>query len=84
MTEASIAVGEQAPTFEAPDQHGTAWNLVQHLERGPVVLVFYRAIGDRTVTGNSCSMPESTANSNDETRRLPASVSIPSNGTRRW
>lgn len=38
----NLSVGEHAPTFEAPDQHGNPWNLVQHLEHGPVVVVFYR------------------------------------------
>ncbi len=42
MTVANIAVGEQAPTFGLPDQQGNTWNLIQHLQQGPVVLVFYR------------------------------------------
>lgn len=42
MTMTTIAVGQQAPTFEAPDQHGNPWSLTEQLERGPVVLVFYR------------------------------------------
>lgn len=69
MTMTAVEVGEQAATFEAPDRHGDPWALVQHLERGPAVLVFYRGIGDRTATGNSCSMPESTVNSSAGTRR---------------
>lgn len=38
----TMTIGQQAPTFEAPDQDGNPWVLTQHLERGPVVLVFYR------------------------------------------
>ncbi|MGI8826779.1 MAG: redoxin domain-containing protein [Chloroflexota bacterium] len=38
----TIAVGEQAPTFELPDQQGRPWNLIHHLNQGSVVLVFYR------------------------------------------
>lgn len=39
---ASVASGDQAPAFEAPDQHGNPWTLLQHLRQGPIVLVFYR------------------------------------------
>jgi len=34
--------GGLAPLFALVDQHGTAWDLAEHLRRGPVVLVFYR------------------------------------------
>ena len=36
------AVGEKAPNFELPDDHGRAFNLAKELEDGPIVLVFYR------------------------------------------
>ncbi len=37
----SIAV-ENAIDFELPDHEGNAWRLADHLDRGPVLLVFYR------------------------------------------
>lgn len=37
-----IAVGEQAPGFEAPDAHGKPVRLEDRLAAGPVVLSFYR------------------------------------------
>ena len=37
-----IAVGEQAPPFEAPDVHGKPVRLEDRLAAGPVVLAFYR------------------------------------------
>ena len=33
---------DKAPDFELPDQDGVAWRLADHLEAGPVLLVFYR------------------------------------------
>ncbi len=42
MTDKSVSVGDDAPTFELPDQDGYPWNLIQHLDGGPVALVFYR------------------------------------------
>ncbi|WP_273844539.1 redoxin domain-containing protein [Rubrobacter calidifluminis] len=39
---ARLEVGERAFCFELPDQRGEPWNLSGQLERGPVVLVFYR------------------------------------------
>jgi len=37
-----IAVGEEAPPFEAPDAHGVPVRLADRLVEGPVVLSFYR------------------------------------------
>lgn len=39
---AGLGVNEIAPDFTATDQTGTAVNLKKQLEKGPVVLVFYR------------------------------------------
>ena len=36
------AVGEKAPNFELPDDHGRPFNLAKELKDGPIVLVFYR------------------------------------------
>lgn len=41
-TPATIEVGTQAPAFELPAQDGHVVSLSSALERGPVVLVFYR------------------------------------------
>ena len=47
MTETSTGLreGQQMPTFELPDEEGGPFNLPEQLEKGPVVLIFYR--GDR-------------------------------------
>jgi peroxiredoxin len=33
---------DRAIDFELPDQEGKQWRLADQLERGPVLLVFYR------------------------------------------
>ncbi len=38
-----LAVGEQAPAFELPDQHGQPQSLAGILETGSAALVFYRS-----------------------------------------
>lgn len=38
----AIHVGNQAPTFELPDQDRQPWSLSDHLQKGPIALVFYR------------------------------------------
>jgi hypothetical protein len=38
-----LAVGEQAPAFELPDQQGKPQSLAGILESGPAALVFYRS-----------------------------------------
>ncbi|ETX11136.1 redoxin [Marinomonas ushuaiensis DSM 15871] len=38
----AIALGEKAPTFELPNQEGKAMSLTALLEKGPVVVTFYR------------------------------------------
>ena len=38
---AAMDVGDEAPAFEASDQHGNVVRLVDLLEVGPVVLFFY-------------------------------------------
>ncbi len=44
MTETStgIEVGLDMPVFELPDEEGQPFNLVDKLEVGPIVLIFYR------------------------------------------
>ncbi len=44
MTETStgIEVGQKMPAFELPDEDGQPFNLLEQLQEGPVVLVFYR------------------------------------------
>jgi peroxiredoxin len=37
-----LAVGDRAPDFELPDQHGRTVRLSECLEDGPVVVMFYR------------------------------------------
>jgi peroxiredoxin len=39
---AGLKVGDKAPAFEAKDQSGNTVTLAKALEKGPVVLVFYR------------------------------------------
>lgn len=39
---ANIEIGGKLPGFELPDEEGRAWDLSEHLENGPVMLVFYR------------------------------------------
>jgi len=38
----AIALGESAPNFELPNQEGQATSLAALLEKGPVVVTFYR------------------------------------------
>lgn len=38
----AIALGQQAPNFELPNQEGQATSLMALLEKGPVVVTFYR------------------------------------------
>ncbi|MBA4115554.1 MAG: redoxin domain-containing protein [Rubrobacter sp.] len=44
MTETSIGieVGRKMPVFELPDEEGKPFNLAEQLQKGPIVLVFYR------------------------------------------
>ncbi|MBU1368622.1 MAG: AhpC/TSA family protein [Bacteroidetes bacterium] len=37
-----LVPGQTAPLFEATNQHGNQFNLVEVLNQGPVVLIFYR------------------------------------------
>lgn len=39
---AELSVGQKVAYFELPDQQDYPWSLSGQLERGPVVLVFYR------------------------------------------
>ena len=39
-----LAVGEHAPDFTLPDQHGTPVSLSALLEHGPVAVVFHRSV----------------------------------------
>ena len=36
------SVVEKVIDFELPDHEGKKWRLADHLERGPVLLIFYR------------------------------------------
>jgi len=38
----AVAVGAEAPTFTLPAQDGQPWSLAEALQKGPVVVVFYR------------------------------------------
>jgi hypothetical protein len=44
MTETSSVLGEgrQMPSFELSDEEGRPRKLLEYLEEGPVILVFYR------------------------------------------
>jgi peroxiredoxin len=44
MTETSgvLSEGRQMPSFELPDEEGRSRKLLEYLEEGPVILVFYR------------------------------------------
>lgn len=42
ITGTALKLGEQAPAFELPDYQGQSHSLQQLLEKGPVVLTFYR------------------------------------------
>jgi peroxiredoxin len=37
-----LALGQEMPTFELPDQEGRPFDLLRRLDERPVVLVFYR------------------------------------------
>ena len=41
----TVAVGERAPDFELEDAHGASYRLSELVERGPVVLEFFRSGG---------------------------------------
>jgi peroxiredoxin Q/BCP len=49
-----LAAGQQAPEFEARDQHGTTHTLAGLLENGPVVLFFYPKAMTTGCTAESC------------------------------
>jgi peroxiredoxin len=44
MAETSSVLGEgrQMPSFELPDEGGRRRKLLEYLDEGPVILVFYR------------------------------------------
>jgi peroxiredoxin len=45
MTETNtdlLREGQKMPNFELPDEGGLPYGLFEHLQRGPLVLVFYR------------------------------------------
>jgi peroxiredoxin len=41
-TDTGVSIGGRAPAFELPDEEGQPFNLLERLEEGPLVLVFYR------------------------------------------
>ncbi len=41
----TVKVGDPAPDFELKDAHGASYRLSELLERGPVVLEFFRSGG---------------------------------------
>jgi len=49
-----IRVGDYAPDFELPDQHGATVRLTRLLAAGPVVLFFYPLAMSRGCTAESC------------------------------
>ncbi|MEL7210458.1 MAG: peroxiredoxin [Actinomycetota bacterium] len=49
-----LEAGQQAPEFEAKDQHGTTHTLSGLLEEGPVVLFFYPKAMTSGCTAESC------------------------------
>ncbi len=38
----ALGVGQEMPVIELPDEEGRPFSLVEQLEEGPLVLVFYR------------------------------------------
>jgi len=44
MTETStgIVTGQEMPAFELPDEQGRPFNLAEQLQKGSIVLIFYR------------------------------------------
>jgi hypothetical protein len=42
LSEKALAVGSRAPGFALPPSTGGTWSLGNALQRGPVVIVFYR------------------------------------------
>lgn len=49
-----LAAGQNAPEFEAQDQHGTTHTLTGLLQNGPVVLFFYPKAMTTGCTAESC------------------------------
>jgi peroxiredoxin Q/BCP len=49
-----VRVGDFAPDFELPDQHGDTVRLTRLLAAGPVVLFFYPLAMSRGCTAESC------------------------------
>ena len=49
-----LQVGDKAPEFALPDQHGTTLRLSELLQSGPVVLYFYPAAMTFGCTKESC------------------------------
>ncbi len=41
-TNAGLHEGQQMPAFELPDEQGNPFHLLEWLEEGPLVLIFYR------------------------------------------
>jgi peroxiredoxin len=41
-TNTGLREEQQMPNFELPDEEGRPFDLSEHLEEGPLVLVFYR------------------------------------------
>ena len=51
-----LKAGDQAPSFELPDQHGQPWNLQEHLCRGSLILYFYPADFTPGCTREACNV----------------------------
>lgn len=45
MTTDTVRVGDPAPDFELKDAHGNSFRLSELVERGPVVIEFFRSGG---------------------------------------
>jgi hypothetical protein len=57
-----LTTGDHVPNFALPDHQGDMWVLAQRLQDGPVILVFYRGIGDHIATGSWSALPGTVGN----------------------
>lgn len=55
---APLAIGEPAPEFSLPDQHGAEVSLSDYAGKSPVVVVFFPFAFTPTCTGELCTIEE--------------------------
>lgn len=55
-----LNVGDQAPDFDAVDQHGTKQRLSEALRSGPVILYFYPADFTPLCTAQACAVRDTS------------------------